>query len=47
MNILDYIDKLINEGYSEEDAEAAADCMFSEEPFEYDCGFEEVESYEC
>lgn len=45
MDNLEYIDKLIDEGYSEEDAEAAADIMFSEELFEYDCGFEETENY--
>ena len=30
MNILDYINELIEQGYSEEDAEICADCMFSE-----------------
>ena len=30
MNILDYIDSLIEQGYSEEDAERCADCLFSE-----------------
>lgn len=31
MNILEYINMLIEEeGYSEEDAEICADCMFSE-----------------
>lgn len=30
MNILEYIDSLIEQGYSEEDAERCADCMFSE-----------------
>lgn len=29
-NILDYINELIEQGYSEEDAERCADCMFSE-----------------
>lgn len=37
MNILDYINDLIEQGYSEEDAERCADCMFnldlSEEDF--------------
>lgn len=31
MNILDYINELIEQGYSEEDAERCADFMFSEE----------------
>lgn len=31
MNILDYINELIEEGYSEEDAEKCADYMFSDE----------------
>ena len=35
MNILDYINDLIDQGYSEEDAEICADCLFSE-VFEYD-----------
>ena len=30
MNILDYINELIDQGYSEEDAERCADCMFSD-----------------
>lgn len=30
MNILEYIDSLIEQGYSEEDAERCADCLFSE-----------------
>lgn len=30
MNILEYIDELIEQGYSEEDAERCADYMFSE-----------------
>ena len=30
MNILDYINELIEQGYSEEDAERCADYMFSE-----------------
>lgn len=30
MNILEYINDLIEQGYSEEDAERCADCMFSE-----------------
>ena len=30
MNILDYINELIEQGYSEEDAERCADCLFSE-----------------
>lgn len=30
MNILDYINSLLEQGYSEEDAERCADCMFSE-----------------
>lgn len=30
MNILEYIDSLIEQGYSEEDAERCADCMFSD-----------------
>ena len=30
MNILEYIDNLIEQGYSEEDAERCADCLFSE-----------------
>lgn len=28
MNILTYIDSLIDQGYSEENAEKCADCMF-------------------
>ena len=31
MNILDYIEELIEMGYSQEDAERCADCMFSDE----------------
>ena len=31
MNILEYIDSLIEEGYSEEDAERCADALFSPE----------------
>lgn len=30
MNILEYIDSLIEQGYSEENAERCADCLFSE-----------------
>ena len=30
MNILDYIDSLIEQGYSEEDAERCADCLYSD-----------------
>lgn len=30
MNILDYINELIEQGYTEEDAERCADFMFSE-----------------
>lgn len=30
MNILDYINELIEQGYSEEDAERCADFLFSE-----------------
>ena len=30
MNILEYIESLIEQGYSEEDAEGCADCLFSE-----------------
>lgn len=30
MNILDYINELIEQGYSEEDAEICADCLFSD-----------------
>lgn len=30
MNILEYIEELMEQGYSEEDAERCADCMFSE-----------------
>ena len=30
INILDYIDELIEQGYSEEDAERCADCLFAE-----------------
>lgn len=30
MNILEYINELIEQGYSEEDAERCADCMFSD-----------------
>ena len=30
MNILDYINELIEQGYSEEDAERCADCLFSD-----------------
>ena len=30
MNILEYIDELIAQGYSEENAEICADCMFSD-----------------
>lgn len=29
-NILDYINELIEQGYSEEDAERCADCLYSE-----------------
>ena len=32
MNVLDYINELIENGYSEEDAEMCADYMFSDEP---------------
>lgn len=28
-NILEYIEELIEQGYSEEDAERCADCLFS------------------
>jgi len=35
MNILEYIDELIEQGYSEENAERCADCLFSD-VFEYD-----------
>ena len=45
MNILEYIDSLIEQGYSEEDAERCADCMFSEE-FESEDEDEEVETPE-
>ncbi len=31
-NILDYIDELIEQGYSEEDAERCADCLYSDLP---------------
>ena len=31
MNILDYINELIEQGYSEEDAERCANCMFSDD----------------
>ena len=31
MNILEYIEELISEGYSQEDAERCADFMFSDE----------------
>ena len=31
MNILEYIDSLIEQGYSNEDAERCAECMFSED----------------
>ena len=40
MNILDYINELIEQGYSEEDAERCADCLFSdkwESDDNYDC----------
>ena len=30
MNILEFINNLIEQGYSEEDAERCADCMFSD-----------------
>lgn len=30
MNILEYIEDLIEQGYSKEDAERCADCFFSE-----------------
>lgn len=30
MNILEYINSLIEQGYSEEDAERCADCLFSD-----------------
>lgn len=30
MNILEYIESLIEQGYSEEDAERCADCLFSD-----------------
>lgn len=30
MNILDYIEELMAQGYTEEDAERCADCMFSD-----------------
>ena len=30
MNILEYINDLIEQGYSESDAEKCADCLFSE-----------------
>ena len=36
MNILEYIDDLIEQSYSEEDAERCADCMFSEDLSEED-----------
>lgn len=35
MNILEYIDELINNGMSEEDAYRCADCMYLEE-FDYE-----------
>ena len=31
MNILEFINELIEQGYTEEDAERCADCMFSED----------------
>lgn len=31
MNILEYIDELIEQGYSEEDAERCADIMFNDD----------------
>ena len=38
MSILDYINELVEQGYSPEDAERCADHMFSEE---WDDGFED------
>lgn len=45
MNILEYLNEFVDMGYREEDAEAAADMIFGEEPFEYDCGFEDYGNY--
>ena len=41
MNILEYINELIEQGYSEEDAERCADCMFSEQ-WESDDDYDET-----
>ena len=43
MNILEYVDSLIEQGYSEEDAERCADCMFSEK---FESEDEEIETPE-
>lgn len=45
MNILEYIDSLIEQGYSEEDAERCADCMFSEKFESEDEGVKIPEDY--
>lgn len=34
MNILEYIESLMDQGYSEEDASRCADCLFN---LDYDC----------
>lgn len=48
MNILEYIDSLLEQGYSEEDAERCADCMFSErwESEDDDFPYDYYEDYE-
>lgn len=45
MNILEYIDELIEQGYSEEDAERCADCLFSVEFESDDYDYETPEDY--
>lgn len=45
MNILEYINSLIEQGYSEEDAERCADCMFSEHWESDDEGYDSYNEY--
>lgn len=43
MNILEYIDMLVDQGMSEDDAGRCADVMFN---MDWDCGDTEYESYD-
>lgn len=43
MNILEYINELVENGYNEEDAEICADYLFSEDPDYSDRGGDFIE----